>query len=239
MTIIEYKSFDDITVEFDDGHKTKVKTSYQYFKNGTTTSPYDKTIFGVGYLGKGKYTSGTAYDKDIAYECWRHMMNRCYNETIRYKHPTYKECYVCDEWHNFQNFAEWYYENYYQVDDEEMNLDKDILHKGNKIYSPETCIFVPKDINTLFIKSNAIRGEYPIGVCYHVQRNRLIAQCATSRHHKRKNNHLGLFDDPIEAFKAYKKFKEEYIKQLADEYKSQIPQRLYEAMYSWIVEITD
>ena len=92
------------------------------------------------------------------------MFRRCYNKEWQEKEPTYKGCKVCYEWIYFSNFKKWYKDNFYKIEDEQMELDKDILNKGNKIYSPKNCIFVPKIINCLFTKSNKIRGDLPIGV---------------------------------------------------------------------------
>ena len=122
-----------------------------------------------------------------------------------------------------------------------MHLDKDILIKNNKIYSPDTCIFVPQRINELFIKTNKLRGNLPIGVSYLKNINKFQANCKTftKRGSASYSNYLGCFKTPLEAFNVYKQFKEKYIKQVADEYKNKIPQKLYEAMYRYEVEITD
>ena len=68
-----------------------------------------------------------------------------------------------------------------------------------------------------------------------------MSQCYTFDRKQNKSIHrnLGYFETPKEAFKSYKTFKEQYIKQVADEYKDKIPKKLYEAMYNWKVEITD
>ena len=116
-----------------------------------------------------------------------------------------------------------------------MNLDKDILIKGNKVYGPDTCIFVPQDINKLFTKRNNNRGNYPIGVSYNKQQKKYKSYCNTNS----KQNFLGYYDTPEEAFTIYKQFKENYIKQVADEYKNHIPEKLYNAMYEYEVEIDD
>ena len=164
------------------------------------------------------------------------MLERCYYEIVQSKQPTYKGCSVCDEWHNFQNFAKWFDENYYQCGNEKTHLDKDILFKKNKIYSPDTCIFVPQKINLLFLKNGKNRGIYPIGVYFEKSRNKYNAHlCATGKT-------IGRYNAPEEAFQAYKQTKENYIKKVADEYKSkypQFPQKLYEAMYRYEVEIDD
>ena len=163
------------------------------------------------------------------------MLARCYDPKYTQKHPTYKQCEVCEEWHNFQNFAQWFENNYYEIDKQVMNLDKDILIKENKIYSPETCVFVPQNINKLFTKRDNNRGNFPVGVSYNKSSKKYKSYCNTDK----KQNFLGYYTTPEEAFQAYKQFKENYIKQVADEYKDLIPEKLYNAMYEYEVEIED
>jgi hypothetical protein len=248
MKIVEYKDALNIIVEFQDSHKARVHTNYSNFKKGCVSNPYDKTVHGVGYLGIGKYKSrGKDGKKTKAYNTWQHMIRRCYDPYYINKNPTYKDCIVCDEWLCFQNFAEWYYNNCYEIEGEVMHLDKDILCKGNKIYSPETCIFVPHRINVLFTKSDKARGEYPIGVYYRFKRveqyeyHYLEVACNIMVNGKKKNKTLKTLplNRPFQAFTIYKEFKENYIKQVADEYKDLIPNKLYEALYKWEVEIND
>lgn len=204
--------------------------------------------YGIGYMGDGKYKSKDENKKKTkAYNTWNHMLQRCYDPYYLNEHPTYIDCYVCEEWHNFQNFAKWFYENYYECNDEQMQLDKDILIKGNKIYSPNTCVLVPKRINCLFTKSDALRGEYPIGVYYKIKKVKqyeyhyLEVRCSVIENGKKKGKVLKTLplNKPFQAFSIYKQFKEKYIKQIADEYKELIPQKLYEALYKWEVEIND
>lgn len=230
MTIIEYINSANITVKFKDGYITKTK--YKHFKNGQVRNPYDKIIFNVGYVGKGKYNST---NKQI-YVVWTSMLKRCYNTKYISEHHTYKDCEVCEEWHNFQNFAHWFDKNYYTVSDEKMNLDKDILHKGNKRYSPENCVFVPYNINLLFIKHDKNRESYPIGVYYDKKYNKYASMCCNGYG---KQIILGYSIDVKQAFYTYKHYKEQLIKQIADKYKQYIPQKLYDAMYIYKIEITD
>lgn len=147
MTIVEYVDRENIVVEFENGYKTK--TRYQTFKKGNVKNVYFKSVCGVGFIGEGIYTTTK---NERAYGVWGDMLRRCYSDDINYK-KAYKDCSVCKEWHNFQNFAEWYYENYYEVEGDVVCLDKDIRRKGNKIYSPKACIFVPNRINNLFKKN--------------------------------------------------------------------------------------
>ena len=243
MKIIEYNSATDIIVEFQDDYKASVHATYNSFKKGNIKNPYHPEIHNVGYIGQGHYKSRDENsDKTKAYNIWSHMLRRCYDPYYINKNPAYINCYVCDEWHNFQNFAKWYEENYYEIKNEGVQLDKDILCKGNKIYSPTTCIFVPQKINTLILKCGKSRGEYLIGVSYHKQHKKLYVSCnILSENNETKQKFLGLFplNKEFQAFTCYKNFKENYIKQVADEYKDLIPQKLYEALYKYEVEIND
>lgn len=237
MTIIEYINANSIIVEFENGYKAKCR--YEQFKNGNLNNPYNKTVLGVGYIGEGEYVPTKNKKATRVYDVWRGMLRRCYEEKRQVMFPTYKGCSVCEEWMNFQNFAKWYNENYYEIEGDIMCLDKDILVKGNKIYSPNTCIFVPNRINCAFTKSNASRGKYPIGVSFDKKSNKFRAYIDITKLKKKEMIHLGFFDTIEEAFNTYKIEKEKYIKQIADEYKNRIPKKLYKAMYNYKVEITD
>ena len=239
MRIIEYKNANDILIEFQDEYKIRKSALYKEFKKGNVKNPYDKSVFGVGYIGDGKYKSTENGRVTKAYNIWHNMLMRCYEPYCINKHISYKDCTVCEDWLCFQNFCKWYEENYYEIPNEKMHLDKDILVKGNKTYSPETCIFLPQKINNLFIKSDTKRGKYPIGIYWHKANNKFEAKCSTINKEDNKIIYLGLYDTSEEAFLAYKTFKENYIKQVADEYKDIIPQKLYDALYKYEVEIND
>lgn len=230
MKIIEYINAKNIIVKFLDEYKTNIKTSYEAFLRGNVKNPYDKTVYNNGYIGVDKYNP---LSQTIAYNCWRSMLQRCYSEKMHYRCPTYNNCTVCKEWLNFQNFAKWHEENYYNINNEVMNLDKDILIKGNKVYSPETCVFVPRSINLMFVKSNKTRGDLPIGVSKN--HNKFMAQVALNKGFL----YLGTYDNYEKAFQAYKIHKEQLIKNLAKEYKNNIPEKLYNIMNTYEVEITD
>lgn len=116
-----------------------------------------------------------------------------------------------------------------------MIVDKDILYKNCKLYSPTTCCIIPSDINKLFCNAKAIRGQLPLGVIYNKKNRNYNARITKYN----KGIHLGCFNTPQEAFKAYKIAKEKYIKEMADKYKEYLPQKLYDAMYNYQVDITD
>lgn len=238
--IIEYNSHDDILVKFEDGYIERGR--YDAFKRGGILNWNDKFVLGIGYKGKGEYKLKENGKDTFLYIEWHSMLSRCYNKNQHRinKNVAYKDCEVDEEWHNFQNFAKWWENNFYQIEGEGMRLDKDILIKDNKIYSPSCCIIVPERINSLFCYRKSTKGDYPVGISKRKDNGRFRVRCSV-RHENGKydNKELGTYSDPIEAFNVYKNFKEKYIKQVADEYKDKIPKKLYDAMYKYEVEITD
>ena len=235
LTIVNYFGCNNVYVEFEDG--TRKMTFMTQIMKGNVINPskpkqkgsnnFDKTSYcNVGYLGCGPFNT-----KMQVYTVWRNMILRCYGQKTQETRQTYKQCQVCEDWHNFQNFAKWYVQN--KVED--WFLDKDILQKGNKLYAPEYCCFVPREINSLFTKTNALRGDLPIGVSY----NKQTCKYMSCIHKFDKNYHLGLFETIDEAFQKYKEEKEEYIKYVADKWKDKLKPEVYQAMYNYQVEITD
>jgi hypothetical protein len=234
MKIIEYNNHSDVWVQFELGRP--VHTQWTPFIKGEVTNVYDRSIYNIGFIGEGSFKTSVNGKMTPQYKTWHSMMTRCYSDKYQEKQPTYVGCTVDERWHNFQNFAAWYDQNYYDVEGQRMQLDKDILIKRNKIYSQEKCVFVPQNINKLFIKKELKRGNLPIGVSFHKYNKNFVAQCTNG---KGKQLHLGSYDTPEKAFQSHKKYKEELIKQIAGEYKGIIPDRLYDAMISYQVEITD
>lgn len=222
MIIISYMSYLNVIVEFENGYRAT--TTMARIKDGKVKNMFYKLVCSVGFLGVGKYDS-----KHKSKRYWINMLHRCYDEKVHKQRPTYIGCSVCEEWHNFQNFAKWFDENYI----EGFVLDKDILVKNSKVYSSETCCFIPQEINGLFTKTNAKRGKYPIGVVKEGSRFR------AGINHKKSITHLGAFKTIEEAFNTYKIAKEVLIKKVADKWKGQISDKVYQALYNYKVEITD
>ena len=116
-----------------------------------------------------------------------------------------------------------------------MFLNKDILQKGNKLYSKDTCCFVPAEVNNLLTKSDKARGEWPVGVCFERPRGKFMAKLRING----KQKFLGLFTTPEEAFQAYKLAKEAQIKVVAEKWKHQLDERVYLALMAYEVNIDD
>ena len=235
--IVEYVNARDITIQFKKTGEL-IKTDYKHFVRGNVKSHFAATVFGVGITGL-EPTRDENGDQLDSYRCWQEMLRRCYSAKHQAKYPTYIDCSVCDDWLYYSNFKNWYDKSYYEVENKTSQLDKDILIKGNKVYSPETCVFVPQFINKLFIKRQKLRGAFPIGVYYKKANKKYVAQLSIFKDGEKTMKTLGYFDTPEEAFYVYKQNKEEYIKKIADEYKDKIPAKLYEAMYSYKVDIDD
>ena len=229
--IINYNNSHDIEVMFLET-KEIIKTTYDSFSRGTIKSHLTPTVYNVGITGNiDKYE----YDK-YSYKLWVNVLTRCYNENYKKTRPTYKDVAICEEWKYYLNFKEWFVENYYELKNERVELDKDILDKGNKIYSPEKCVFVPQRINSLFTNCKSRRGDLPLGVTKIAKGNYLGYISTVSINGK---NTTRSFKNIEDAFYDYKFRKEQEIKRLAEEYKGVIPIELYEALYNYKIEITD
>ena len=229
MTIIKYEMNRNIDIQFKDGTIIH-NTCYDSFKKGNIKNYNYPDIYGVGYFGYGKYSYK---EHTIVYNTWMNMLKRCYDLKYQENKPTYLNCVVCKEWHNFQNFADWYEKSYYSIPNCKMQLDKDILVKGNKIYSLENCCFVPSEINAVFTKREAERGNLPIGV------NEVKGRYKACFTRNKQITYLGYYDTPLEAFQIYKFAKEQYIKLLANKYIKYLPNNLYNALMNYQVEIDD
>jgi hypothetical protein len=232
-TIIDYINKEDITIQFDDGTIT-YHNQISPIRRGTLKNPNKISVLGVGCIGQGKYKTRLNEKLSFIYQTWINMLKRVYTEAYQRRFPTYKDVTVCEEWHNFQNFAGWFEENYKPEYMHGWHLDKDIICRECKIYSPETCVFVPMVINTFIVPNRKQRGDLPIGVT--MRGNRYLAQI-THRASTRKS--LGMFNTADEAFYAYKKVKEQLAKDLAENYKGKIDDRVYQMLINLDVKITD
>ena len=171
-------------------------------------------VCGVG-VNDADYNISRSLGGRIIWRCpfyvvWSSMLVRCYSEKEKLRLPTYKDCKVCDEWHTFSKFKAWMETQ----DWEGKDLDKDLLKEGNKVYSPEMCIFVDHKINTFVLDHGKGRGKYMIGVYLHKRINKFIARCSNPFNDKQES--LGAFHTQLEAHLAWKARKHQLACQLAD-----------------------
>ena len=236
--VVDYPDADHVTVEFQDQYKAIVKTQWEAIAKGTVKNPYHPDLCGVGITGNRHSTS--SYDLEGYIYCeWKGMIYRCFDSKTKTKNPAYKDVTCCAEWLVFDNFYDWIInqENYQTLNGTKWNIDKDILFKWNKIYSPDTCCIVPPHVNLLFLRKVGQRGKYPIGVSYNKEKKKFSAQCKN----RSVSKLIGRYDTPEAAFKAYKQYKENLIQEIAVEElaKGTISRKCYEAMMRYEVEITD
>jgi len=196
-----------------------------------------KFVRGVGTKGN-KYPSKRDGKVEKEYSLWSDMLRRC-TENGWNKRPTYTGTTCSENFKSYSYFYEWCHNQIgFDSKDENGNrwhLDKDILIQNNKIYSEDTCAFVPAKINLLLIKCKATRGELPIGVDLNKRDNKFRSVCSKDG----KMKFLGCFNTPQEAFQAYKTFKEALIKEVANEYKEMLDSRVYEALMNYEVNEND
>jgi len=189
-------------------------------------NPYYPSVLGIGYIGDGKYRPRINGKKTSVYESWKNMLQRCYSPVYHNKQPTYVGCSVLDEWHNLQTYAEWYYDQPHSQN-AGFQLDKDLRIAGNKIYGPDTCSFVPKQINTLLADCAASRGDLPQGVGRNGKGFR--ARLAVNG----KPMKLGTYAEPEQAFAVYKKAKEYNVRSMAEEWKDWLHPEAYNYLKTW------
>ena len=186
-----------------------------------------RLVYGVGYSSVGEYKTSINNKHTRAYSTWKGMLRRCYSAAYKVNLPTYIDCTVSDEWHDFQNFAHWFYSQTHSH--LKHHLDKDILHPQNKVYSAKTCALVPSQVNTVLNNCRACRGDLPQGVSYH----KIAGKYRARINIKGKDSYLGVFDCIEEAYQTYKKAKEDNVKRTALEWRECIDDDVFQALMNW------
>ena len=231
--IVKYNNKTNVVIQFlKTGYETTVRLTN--IRNGYVKDPYLPSVYGVGILGT-KYLASINGVQTKEYKLWCCMLVRCYSNTYKKKYPTYEGCEVSDNFKSYEYFYEWC-QKQIGFNNEGWHLDKDLLIKGNKVYSETTCIFLPNEINSLLTRREALRGEHLIGVCW-CKRDKVFRAQVNKNKGKQKN--LGSFNTEIEAFNAYKQAKESFVKEQANKFKSQIDDRAYNALMNYEVDIDD
>ncbi len=183
-----------------------------------------RLIYNKGYYSKGIYYSKINGKQTKVYDVWKSMLRRCYCKKSLKRDCKYEGCFICEEWLNFQVFAQWFHNNYI----EGYSLDKDILIKGNKVYSPETCCFIPITINSIIGSCTIRKHTYLTGI-----RKTKNGKYQAKIGNLRKTTPLGTFDTREEANKIYIKMKEKQISQIAELFKDKIDKNVYNKLKNY------
>ena len=231
--VLKYNDSGSVEIQFlKTGFETVARLSN--IKIGEVKDPYIPSVYGIGVLGN-KYPSKINGVQTKEYVLWCGMLQRCYSDAYKKKYPTYEGCEVSDNFKSYEYFYEWCNEQI-GFGNEGWHLDKDLLIKGDKVYSESTCVFLPKEINLVLTKRDKKRGEHLIGVCWSNTNKAFVAQV---RKNKGEREWLGYFKTEIEAFNAYKQAKEIRVKEIAEKWKDRIDLRAYQALMNYEVNIDD
>ena len=231
--ILKYNDSKNVEIQF---LKTGFEKAVQLgdIRKGKVKDPYAPSVFGVGITGT-KYPVKVNGVVTKEYELWQSMLQRCYDDAYKKRYQTYEGCEASENFKYYEYFYEWCNKQI-GFGGDGLHLDKDLLLKGNKVYSENTCVFLPSGINAMLTKCTASRGEYLIGVCWHKVAKAFVAQVSKG---KGKHEHLGLFTTELEAFDAYKTAKEAFVKEQAEKWKDKIDIRAYNALMNYQVSIDD
>ena len=221
---VDYKR---VSFVFDNGMTGVL--GYQHVKN---LEFYDWTVpsvCGIGYLGSQIKQRGGVEGQIMkrVYHRWHAMLQRCYG--VLSKLNSYDGSVVCDEWHNFTVFQNWYFslKQHSKID---WHVDKDLLAgKRGKLYSPETCLLLPVEINVnLHTQSSSQNKLKTLGVHFNTKTGKYISQC-----HRDGKNRMKSHATLESAKKCYKLEKEKSVRDMAEKFKGELDLRAYEALSSW------
>lgn len=233
LIITKYVSARKVHVRFiNTGYETT--TEMGKIRNGGVKDRLAPSVFGIGVIGDAPISINGKTIKE--YALWHNVLLRCYDENFHHKTPSYLGCSVSSNFRYFPYFKEWCSNqvgfNSKDENGELFQLDKDILTQGNKIYSEDTCVFVPQEINTLFTRQRVTEADSKPTPFFSKWHNRYLSRMSKFG----KLVHLGTFKSQAEAFSLYKEVKEAYIKEIANKWKDQIDPRVYESLMNREVE---
>jgi len=217
-----------IGIRFLDEKRHEYEVASHNLIRGDVKNPYRPSVCGIGFSGVGRHGAWMDGKLSPVYLRWVNMMKRCYEVGGGGLNSSYDDCSVHPDWHNLQSFGDWACSqpNWGR---EEMDLDKDLLVRGNRIYGPDTCLLIPRRLNYLLVRRPKSKG-LPVGV--HRVGERFEAKCRSA---DSTYASLGRFSCPDEAFAVYRAYKESVIRLVAEEQKDRIDPRLYEALMNYEV----
>ena len=231
LEIIEYINKSSVKVRFVETGCEKF-ARYDHILSGSVKDSLKPTVFGVGFIGDEPTRNKNG--RPLAYKYWAGMLQRAYCDKYKALKKTYLECTTSESFKSYPFFKTWC-EDQTGFGNIGWALDKDVLCKGNKVYSEDTCCFIPQEINSIVVPRKSVRGKYPIGVTKHKEMVSFSSSVSVNGVMK----YLGSYPTPEAAFLIYKQAKEQQIKIVANKWKEQIDLRVYDALMNWSVEIDD
>ena len=235
FTVLKYENYENVYIQFEQTGGVNI-TDLRRVKEGAVVDLLAKTTYDIGYIGYNY--DYKCKDSKKLFKMWSGVMQRCFDPLWKGRHKCYEQTTCSEDFLCASNFITWSKSQigYNSIDKsgKPFALDKDILLKGNTVYSPDTCVFVPREINNLILSNRKVRGKLPIGVTK-TKEGKLRARVSINN----KEVTLGVFETSNEAFQAYKEAKERHIKGVANKWKDKIDIRVYEALINYEIDITD
>ena len=228
--VLNYEGSSKVTVKFKNTGSIKT-VKLCHLKDGNVKDNFAITVYGEGYLGEG-FDLGNKKLNEKAFKLWSHMLERCYSEKYKHSRPTYLNCHSSDNFKNLTFFKKWCVRQQGFNEDGFM-LDKDILVKGNKMYSEDTCCFVPQEVNKIFTNIKNTNSGL-VGA-----NKQSSGKYSAAVKHKGKIYYLGSYATEVAAFEVYKETKEKFVREVAREYKDIIDLRVYNALMNYKVQINN
>lgn len=195
--------------------------------NGKVKDPYFPLVHGRGFVGEGVFIPKEHKEN---YARWYAIFRRCYDEANN-RFPNYEHHFVNEDWFNFQSYMEWAV-NQPNYNKKGWQLDKDLLVLDNLEYGPNSCCFIPKEVNMAIITNRIQENVLGTGVIFDKKLGKFLARAQQT--HK-KSKHIGCYNTSEEAFEAYKTCKILYVRHLAEKYREELDPLVYEAMLNWKV----
>ena len=235
FVVLNYEHSERVSIQFEATGGVNI-TDLHRVKDGAVVDLLAKSNYNVGYIGYG-YDPKCAESRKL-FKIWSGLVQRCFDPLWKTRHKCYELTTCSEDFLCASTFITWSKSQigYSSIDEsgKPFALDKDILLKGNTVYSPDTCVFVPREINNLILSNRKVRGKLPIGVTK-TKEGKLRARVSINN----KEVALGVFETSNEAYQAYKEAKERHIKEVANKWKDRIDQRVYYALMKYEVKITD
>ena len=231
FVVIEYNGCNDVKVKFVDSSYTTFSTTGN-IRSGSVKDKMSPSVYGVGVVGVNSISTNRKPHQEYVF--WNSMLQRCYDLSYQLKRPTYIGCTSSNNFKYYPYFKDWCNKQV-GFGNKGWCLDKDILVKGNKLYSEDTCCFVPREINSLFALSGNTRGLNPIGVQFNLEEGNYSARVSRDG----KHCHIGTYETKEDAFLWYKEAKELHIKSVAKRWFGKIDQNVFNALMTYEVGILD
>ena len=231
FVVIEYNGCNDVKVKFVDSSYTTFSTTGN-IRSGSVKDKMSPSVYGVGVVGVNSISTNQKPHQEYVF--WNSMLQRCYDLSYKLKRPTYIGCTSSNNFKYYPYFKDWCNKQV-GFGNKGWCLDKDILVKGNKLYSEDTCCFVPREINSLFALSGNSRGLNPIGVQFNLEGENYSARVSRDG----KHCHIGTYETKEDAFLWYKEAKELHIKSVAKRWFGKIDQNVFNALMTYEVGILD